>query len=861
MIFQAERLKWKIWMFGGLAVMLLVAAVGLSLMWPIAQLWEPLRYDSIRHGWRLPGPDTVTGVTAAWWSQTWSYFTSLLDPRYFSWWTHQIWWRFYDRPLLAGQQPVSLVVSTGTGILVAALFWALNPFDPRPTALGGARWAIWRDVIEDNLNGPTGFVLGRAPLFGDIARKSGGIWDWFDFWKTKWFGQTLVRWGETISGVMLAPPGTGKTVQLIGMILADWPDRVRTWWGGWKLTPFPGPSFLINDPKGEIFRATAAWRATLGPVFKLSWGDMTGHQWNPIGWGSLPGGRRMVELRRQLLEDLGAMYAGGESKVRAKILAGDVLRSIMDMIQEFGDGWADRLVGDPLMVLPSRNDDNPEAIDRMVEHVRTHATPERVRALHDPILELATLQSRLEKLVDQQMAIIVPESVEQHWKATGRACGAGMTLFVIERSIADPDVFGEPSYAKVLSWLAGMSKNGKGFRDRKIYSTGEKVIDSSNDNTEIDVTAETIDTPEGSDGDGGDADADLTAKLLDEAIREGEEMGFSARTLKELKEVRMKPDKERGSVVSTFAAGISIFKNAAVAARTSTCSFGLADFRGMEYKGKKNCPISVYVTISLEDARFLGSVTGLLVESLANFLLSQDDEMVRKQRQKPVFFMLDEFWTLPAVDSIRQIPSLGRGLWAVVLVVGQSWKQIASKFKADGANVVTELKTSAPVRIIPTQTDDETAESVSKSIGNQTVVQTQVSRTMGMGKGVEPFQRNESESWTSLPLARPEQVASMEMFNPRIKHWGVQLVQLAGSPSRPLLLRPAVWFLDPVFSERGRMREKIKDISTILYRRPANDVGSPPMVGSRPTLGQAETAGKKAAAGSKKASKFQFPSR
>lgn len=848
MIYQPERMKWTLWMAAGVVVFLATELLAMGMLWPAAQINEPLWYDSARHVWMLPNHPR-TGITPAWQAATVRYVQTLVGSNT-GWWVDQIWWRFYTRPVKATGEPgLAFIVAQGISFLLTVLWLVANPFDSRPTALGGARWATWRDIVKDNLNGPTGFVLGRAPLFDTVGRESGGLWDWWDTFRTKLFGMTLVRWGETISGVMLAPPGTGKTVQLKGMILADWPDHIRTRFGFKTPTAFPGPSFLVNDPKGEIFRDTAAWRATIGPVFKLSWGDMSGHRWNPIGWGSLPGGKRLVELNRRIMGELSAMY---DTVYRDELgmahdlqTSGEALRGILDMIKEFDD-WQSRLLSDPLVAIKPPDDD--VLADTLERNVRTNATPARLSALFADIYEKAVLQAKLEKLVDQQMAILVPEGVEQHWKSTGRACGAGMTLFIIERSIHDPDTYGEPSYAKLLNWLSGVTKNGIGFAERRRRrATGETVIDSLTGESH-DVHEDVIDTPDSDEGDGGDADADLTAKLLDAAIAEAIAKGFSARTIGELKEVRMKPDKERGSVVSTFAAGISIFKNAAVAARTSTCSFHLPDFRGMKYQGRDGQPITVYITISLEDAQFLGTVTGLLVECLANFLLSQDDEEVKNKRQRPVFFLLDEFWTLPPVISIKQIPALGRGLWAAVLVIGQSWRQIASKFKSDGQNVISEIKSAAPVRIQPTQTDEETAKAISESIGNHTVVQASVSRTLGLGKGVEPFQRNENEQWVSLPLARPEQVTSMEMFNPRLKKWGVQIIQVVGKMNRPLLLRPTVFFLDPVMAARAAMRSRFPDLNDVLYKTHTTLDGAATQLtsaGGAPRLAAPASGGKK----------------
>jgi type IV secretion system protein VirD4 len=791
-IAEPKLQKRKAWLTAGVALVIITFCVSACLLWPLAQLLQPLVYDHARGAWAAaPWPP---GLSRYWVDDSSRYFGDIAAGYLKPWW-QIVKLRFWSIPQQRGELPIWFVGAGTVAGMIGTAWLAACPWDSRPESHGSSRWATMVDLHRDGLLAPTGFILGQLPLLRDSTARSGGLLDWLRIWSIKHFGMKLARVAQTLSGVLLAPPGTGKTVQLIGLLLSDWPDTVRSWWGGSKPAPFPGPSFVINDPKGEIFRATAAWRATLGPVFRLAWSESTGHRWNPIGWGALPMGERLPRLWRELFDRARAVY--GED-------APDALRSILSLIREH-ENWQDLLLADPSLPVAG----NAEA----ARHAKERGTPDRLKAIFALVYEQHGLWANLEQYVDRQMTILIPETVEQHWRVAGRACGAGMTLLIICRSIRDPERYGEPSYAKVLEWMTQCANDPQaGFSNLGSSWSGEATDIGGAQRPIQDVRA-----PANVD-EGGDANPDLTAQLLDDAVKEAALHGYPARVMSELREVRMKPDRERGSVISTFAGSVSIFKNAAVASRTSTCSFRMPDVRGIGGK-----PVTIYVVIPLESAEFLGRVTGLLIESMAAFLLSQNDEEVKRTKQRPVFFLLDEFWTLPAVNAIRQVPSLGRGLWAVVLVVGQSWRQVASRFKGDGENVLSELKTSAPIKIIPTQNDEKTAEEVSKSIGNYTVEQKSVSRTMGIGKGVQPWMRNENASTTGLPLIRSDQVSSMEMFDPAKKKWGLQLVQLAGAMNRPLLLRPTVWFLDPKLRKRAALRNKHKDLMEVLYRPPVLD--------------------------------------
>jgi hypothetical protein len=63
--------------------------------------------------------------------------------------------------------------------------------------------------------------------------------------------------------------------------------------------------------------------------------------------------------------------------------------------------------------------------------------------------------------------------------------------------------------------------------------------------------------------------ADPTHDMLEEAIKEARNFGYAQRAITELSQLSNTPDKERGSILSTAFAGINVFKNQAVKARTS----------------------------------------------------------------------------------------------------------------------------------------------------------------------------------------------------------------------------------------------------------------------------------------------------
>ena len=114
--------------------------------------------------------------------------------------------------------------------------------------------------------------------------------------------------------------------------------------------------------------------------------------------------------------------------------------------------------------------------------------------------------------------------------------------------------------------------------------------------------------------------ADPTRDMLEDAIQEARNYGYAQRCITELSTLSNTPDKERGSILSTAFAGINVFKNQAVKARTSFSDIQFKDLRGMkdpvtgEWK-----PISVYLSVNQVDARALGVISSTFIEVVYSY--------------------------------------------------------------------------------------------------------------------------------------------------------------------------------------------------------------------------------------------------
>lgn len=168
------------------------------------------------------------------------------------------WWSWLFAYFAAtGTLPVEVLVIGGGLIAGAVIAIVACPWSLDNRAYGDAAWATARDLAKMNpkVMERRGIVLGRFGGFGPFG------------------GRTLMS-DAPLSGLVVAPAGTGKTA---GVIV---PSLLRS----------DGASLVVNDPKGELFEITAGYRSTLGPVRRVEWSAGAGGSvcWNPIDVANLP---------------------------------------------------------------------------------------------------------------------------------------------------------------------------------------------------------------------------------------------------------------------------------------------------------------------------------------------------------------------------------------------------------------------------------------------------------------------------------------------------------------------------------------------------------------------------------------------
>jgi type IV secretory pathway TraG/TraD family ATPase VirD4 len=124
-------------------------------------------------------------------------------------------------------------------------------------------------------------------------------------------------------------------------------------------------------------------------------------------------------------------------------------------------------------------------------------------------------------------------------------------------------------------------------------------------------------------------------------VSEADKFGYHRRAVMEIQELAGLAAETRTSIMKNFDTGVNIFKNTAVAQRTCFSDFNFRDFRGRWCsKEKKFKAMVVYLSVKVQDAIAMATVTGLFVQSLSMYLISFKPNKLKSIT--PFFLIKDE---------------------------------------------------------------------------------------------------------------------------------------------------------------------------------------------------------------------------
>ena len=497
-----------------------------------------------------------------------------------------------------------------------------------------------------------------------------------------------------------------------------------------------GLSLVINDPKPELCFTTSGARAKEGPVFIINWGaednpaeGLYYPSWNPLSPTALPAqgpGRDMYI--DSMCNILVEDPKGGADPHWSQTGRAALTGYIHFIASKCEKARAnDYFIG--RVYEGKLDEEDKQVLEGYYEDIKMH-NPAAVRAISD----LRNNNLTVENYVPIGTWDLLPE------KWVGR----------------------EACIAMIMEWLTeAQIKQGQEIKRR--LAEGDQMA----------------------------AMADPMRDLLDAAIEESRKYGYSQRAYTELSTLSNMPDKERGSVMSTAFAGIGVFKNSAVVSRTSFSDLQFKDLRGMkdpitgEWK-----PISVYLSINQVDARALGVISGIFIELMSSYLISNPPNYVNATDGKmgpfPALFVLDEFPQMPKLKAVIDGPAVGRGQKVSYLLIGQDLGQISGKYGKD--DLETVISTTA-CKVILSQNNEQTAQRFSKMVGNKTVQTSSYSKQEGFSKQANPFSKNVNYQLQGVSVITTSQLLSLPMLK--------QVVLYQSYIDRPIIADSPRYYLDP----------------------------------------------------------------
>jgi type IV secretion system protein VirD4 len=131
-----------------------------------------------------------------------------------------------------------------------------------------------------------------------------------------------------------------------------------------------------------------------------------------------------------------------------------------------------------------------------------------------------------------------------------------------------------------------------------------------------------------------------------------------------------RPDRERGSVLSSVMKAHALFEDTRVAENTADSDFSLSDFETTDK------PISLYITVPNNERDRLAPLMRMLINILINRFSAGETEHNKKKMKVPVLFVLDEFDKLGKYNELQTNMGILAGYGLHFFLIIQSPSQL-----------------------------------------------------------------------------------------------------------------------------------------------------------------------------------------
>ncbi len=516
-------------------------------------------------------------------------------------------------------------------------------------------------------------------------------------------------------------------------------------------------SIIVNDPKPELCYLTSGFRATQGPVFIINWAADDNPKegiyypcWNPLSPTALP-------------------PEGPERDM--------YIDAMVNVLVEEPTGGAD----------PHWSKTGRAALAGFM-HFLCCKCEKAIRNdyfLEKIVTESLTRDDRLE-LEEYYLHMPIPEAVEALQELRKNTLTLD-TFCPIGTWDLLPNAWKgrEPCLSMILDWLTeAQMEQAHEIRRRQEEGDQMAVL------------------------------ADPMKDLLEKAVEECRRYNYSQRAVVELSQLGATPDKERGSILSTGLTGIAIFKNSAVKNRTKSSDFKFKDLRGMKEPGSDEYKaVSVYISVNQSDAAALSLITGIFIELMSTYLISNPPNNVHRVDGKmgpfPVLFVLDEFPQMPRLGAVIDGPAVGRGQKISYLLIGQDLGQISGKYGPEAMETI--ISTTAAKIILP-QNNENTAGRFAKMIGTMTIKSYSWDEEIGLFANNNPFKKKVGYSLQGSDVLCAVDFLALNAMK--------QVVLFQGFLNRPIMADSPRYYLDPKMLKLSQIPTAKPVPEWVVARRP-----------------------------------------
>lgn len=298
------------------------------------------------------------------------------------------------------------------------------------------------------------------------------------------------------------------------------------------------------------------------------------------------------------------------------------------------------------------------------------------------------------------------------------------------------------------------------------------------------------------------SDPDKPIDELYEAMLANEHPSEQARLLVAMaaRDMKNRPDRERGSVLSTAISFLTLYRDPIIAANTATSDFTVYDLMNREN------PTSLYLVIKPSDKDRLKPLMRLLINQIVRGLTRADITFKDGQQVSPhkhrMLLMLDEFPSLGKLDIFQEALAYIAGYGIKAYLIMQDISQLRDAYGRDES-----ILSNCHIRLAYAPNKIETADWLSRMMGTTTVIKEQVSTSRKTGAY---FKKNTSTSYQEVarPLLTADEV--MRLSGPikdaqgQITEPGKMLVYVSGHA--PIYGHQTPYFMDDALLERSRVQ-------------------------------------------------------